>query len=359
MNLARVWNKETQRLREQLDSLQWWWRGPLLRRRYDRQRDRLVMRVRGELSAAPEMAVLLIYQPDGMLDSTLFTLDWLVGQGVAPVVVSNLPLSPADLDRLRARAHLVIQRPNSGYDFGGYREGILTILEQGLTPQALYVMNDSMWFPLREDCDAIAHARASSADMFGLFRNCAPRGDRWDHLQSYFFRFSGRLVASDQFRRYWQDMSLIDNKRAVIRRYERKLTGHFQKHGFNVDSIHTRADLIQAILALDDADLRMVVDYLIATDPKDADRLRPLVETGQPFAQIRPQIEALVQARKVNNSYSAAHPLLLEKLGVSFLKKGRGPGFVVQRAALHQLGLDAGYYPSVRAEVAGWDQPSR
>jgi hypothetical protein len=115
--------REIKRLRAQISSCFAPVFGLLNRIRYDRRRAQSVLRTRGDMTRRDDMAVLVIFQPNGLLDTTFSTLDWLNRQDISTVVVSNLPLTSADRERLCKHAALVIERPNIGYDFGGYREG--------------------------------------------------------------------------------------------------------------------------------------------------------------------------------------------------------------------------------------------
>lgn len=178
--------REFERVKKQVQSLRWYVWGPVNRWLYDRRRARDVQVSTGDVPAGDEAAVMLIYQPEAVPESIFFTLSWLGAQGLAPVVVSNLPLSDTDRARLCGLSHLVIERPNAGYDFGGYREGVLTVLERGIGSRAIHVMNDSMWFPLTEDLDAIRQAQSDPSDLYGLLCNVVTQGRQRSYLQSYF-----------------------------------------------------------------------------------------------------------------------------------------------------------------------------
>ncbi|MBU3030906.1 rhamnan synthesis F family protein [Paracoccus marinaquae] len=347
--------RELNRLRIQITNLHWYVSGTVQRRVYDRRRSKLVTRTEADLPLRDEIAIVLVYQPQGISESTYFTLSWLVRQNISPVLVSNHPLSPLDHERLRPICSLIIERPNFGYDFGGYREGILTLLERGACPRALYVLNDSIWFPLRENCDAIDRARASRADLFGLFLNQSARKGGKDYIQSYFYRFGEKLVASQSFQDYWQTMRLMNDKYVVVRNFERGLTRHFQQLGFTVDYIHDRQRLIDSLLALSDDDLREVAEYRIEADQHDAERLSPILSDGGSFSEQRPRIEELIRQYRIHHAYAYAHPRMQARLGVSFLKKARTREARVQRQWLLKLGLDRDIAPEIRQEIANHD----
>lgn len=162
--------------------------------------------------------MVLIHQPAGVLDSTLFQLGWLNRNEVSSIIIANHPLSKADHAALSPLCHLIIDRPNIGYDFGGYRDGVLTLSECGMLADALYIINDSIWFPLDANSDVIEKCRASSAGLFGPQMSQYSKRTSAGYIQSYFFRFS-----SDPLR----SLGLINDKYTVVKRQERNLTPKF------------------------------------------------------------------------------------------------------------------------------------
>ena len=90
---------------------------PLLRRQ--------VRITEGALAATRRCAVYVVYPRLGLQDSHLTSLAYLARKGCAPLVVSNLPLTPQERERLQPLCWRLVERPNYGYDFGAYREGVL------------------------------------------------------------------------------------------------------------------------------------------------------------------------------------------------------------------------------------------
>lgn len=273
--------------------------GTLRRIRYDASRGRLVRVTEGNQPAGREIAVLLIYQPQGVLESIYFTLTYLTEQGVSPVVVSNLPLSNEDRERLAAASWLVIERPNVGYDFGGYREGILTVLERGLLPEALYVLNDSIWFPLRSDSDTIARCREASEDIYGLkITTVKKRRYRREIVHSYFYRFSAQVVASEPFIRYWKYLRLINHKPTVVGEFEFKLSPHFSSCGFTVGSIATPQLVAEYLINLEDAEkMRDILSFQCTAFPSQAAYIRELQNGSSSGLPCRDQLAEALRDR--------------------------------------------------------------
>lgn len=342
--------REAVRLGRKANALPWFFRGRWRRWRYDRQRARRLTVTAGAQPARAEMAVLLIYQPAGLAESTLLTLDYFADQGVASVVVSNAPIRAADRARLAPRCHLIIERPNVGYDFGGYREGVMTVLERGGPLDALYVLNDSIWFPLTRDSDALARMRALDADVVGLLMgNAGKPSPENEYIQSYFFRFSGRLVADAEFARYWREMPLVDDKYLVVHRFERFVSRHFKQRGFAVTALSHWSDLAGALARVEDeATLHAILTHQSGVAPKDYNAIAPRLALGESARALRDDLAPRVARHELFASTVHAHPVLLMEMGMAFLKK-RMPA---QHEEMRRFGLLDALDPVIRAEIA-------
>jgi Rhamnan synthesis protein F len=161
--LAREFDRAGQQLKA-LGGLVW---EPFVQWRYDRNRPARLVVLSGTCELKDRIAVYLIFQPNGLRPSTLETCRLLEQSGYSVLAVSNAPLSDADSQTLAGHSWRVIQRPNYGYDFGGYRDGILHLLEAGITPRRLIVMNDSIWYPLSAADTLLDRIDASELDLAG------------------------------------------------------------------------------------------------------------------------------------------------------------------------------------------------
>ncbi|PTE23535.1 hypothetical protein C5F48_01450 [Cereibacter changlensis JA139] len=358
--------REVRRLGRQMAGLvlpSW---GHVARLAHDRQRSKTVSVTDGRQGLQDELAVLLIYQPKGLLDSTLWQIRWMAARGVSTIVVTNAPLSATDRDRLAEIAHLVIERPNVGYDFGGYREGILQVLDRGIRPRALYLMNDSTWFPLSEDSDVLDRSRAAPEDLWGLFvdfdMHIRHKGDlSAQHLQSYFYRFSERLMQDPEFEQYWRKMSLVSEKRVVIKLRELGLTRHFSKLGYSVGGLHSWREVAEFLLSLNDEKMmRDILNHQAQVSRKDARLLDPLLQDPNLTAlQIRDQLREDIDTTRLLAFAIGLHPAVMKSLGFPFLKKLRIPMLVAKRSKLVELGLHAAYPEAIRREIEMWDVAER
>jgi len=121
----------------------------------------------GALPLGSKAAIYLIFPKSGLLKSHLVALQYMIENGYSPIVVSNLPLNPSDLDQLRPVTYRTLQRENFGYDFGGYREAILVFQGQIKTLDHLALFNDSVWFPVQNTRSWLRDAEAADKDLVG------------------------------------------------------------------------------------------------------------------------------------------------------------------------------------------------
>jgi hypothetical protein len=348
--------RELRRFGMQVGRLPWFVASPIARRIYDHQKHQYIRITPGDVQQSTEVAILLIYQPQGLLKSTLHTLKHLRSRNISPLVVSNAPLSDADRARLLPYAWQVMERPNFGYDFGGYRDGILHILDIGVHPSRLYVLNDSIWFPVQEDSDLLEQARDSGADLFGFVLNTRVRASYRRHIQSYFFSFSGSLVAQPAFEQHWRNLFLTNNKDLVVRRCEIPMTNAFRRKGYSVAFRYTYADGAEALKALDNETLHRVITYHAKVDTKNARYLQRHLTSNTLDDAWRDRVLQDIGAGIFEKYFLITHPaVLFGQLRSPLLKKDRQEIYQLQRAELLAGGFDEDFAPVVRDEIRTWD----
>ena len=243
----------------------------------------------GSLPLTDRVAVFVVYQPKGVPPSIFLTLEHLWQNRFAPLVVSNGPLRPEDRRLLAAKAALVIERPNVGYDFGAYRDGIrhLWSLEHDLS--LLVLMNDSTWFPLRRDDDSLARMEALEADLAGHIHKMEGEHSRKrDHLESHLLMISGDFCRSAEFRRFWSSYRMSDMRDTTIKFGEKGFSQISLGSGRKVAALFDREWLTGTLSRLSDDDLRIVLDMTIDSfhgRQKNADHVRDALARGQPWRE--------------------------------------------------------------------------
>ncbi len=143
--------------------------------------------------------------------STRRALEALGALGVNLVIVSNGPIPVEDLPLLEGLAHTIIIRRNIGRDFGGYRTGVLHVLDK-CAPDRLLVINDSVFFA-EKGLAAFFGALCNGGDYVGAAEN----HEFGYHVGSYALGFGPRVFRHPEFRAFWQNFKLSELRPKVIK----------------------------------------------------------------------------------------------------------------------------------------------
>lgn len=263
--MAPLWKvrRELTRLGQQLRA----WIEPLYeparQRRHDRAFEAGFPQFEGAREVGSRVAIVLIYQPKAIPASLLVMLDHLVSQGYAPLVISNSPLTEPARASLAPRVWRMVERPNVGYDFGGYRDGIRLLWRWSVVPDNLLILNDSIWFPMIRDADLIQRLEASSADLSGTILRDGGKGA---FLESYCYHIPASTFRHPAFRAYWQGLKLTANKYKVIRRGERAHSVALTDAGLTVAPIYSNDAFRQALEGQGDDFLRTMLRHAAFTE---------------------------------------------------------------------------------------------
>jgi hypothetical protein len=185
-------------------------------------RNRRLMRTTGDVLATSRHAqadtgvfcVLVVYQRYGLPANLRVLVERLKLRGINTVLVHNLPLTDADRAFLEPRVHTIIGRRNVGRDFGGYRAGILHVLDT-YRPTRIMLLNDSVFYAER-GLEPFLDALCADDDFTGAAENY----EFAYHVGSYALSFGRRVFGDPRFRKFWEDYRLTDLRPAVIWRGE-------------------------------------------------------------------------------------------------------------------------------------------
>jgi Rhamnan synthesis protein F len=344
--------RELMRLRQ---FMAWRWQAVQARartREHDRLRPQIVQRFDGKRALQRRIAAVLVFQPGVLPQSLLESCDQLADLGYAVLVVSNGPLSPGARAALLPRVWRVLERPNLGYDFGGYREAVMHIWDQRLDPDELLILNDSVWMVRSALPGFLSCISALDADVAGsVLRSKGQR--HW--LESYFFQFRRSALESPVFRRFWRDYRLIDSKYGVIRQGERGISVDLAAGGLRIASLGGNAAFLDEMRKAPDHELHLALKYaapiagaagqeraaLIAEPPGPDWRLRVIAHMG-----------SVLDGRRV---WSSQFPVAAQRvMGYPFIKKSREPVQIEWRTQLGRAIRDKAIpapSPAVLAEI--------
>lgn len=155
-----------------------------------------------------------LYAANGLSASVKRALAMLDSLGISVVAVSNLPLLANDEAFLETVTHTIIVRRNIGRDFGGYRTGVLHVLDK-LQPDRLMIANDSVFY-LSRGLRAFFEELCGPHDYAGVAENHA----FGYHVGSYALCFGPRVIGDARFRSFWEKYRLSELRPRVIKHGE-------------------------------------------------------------------------------------------------------------------------------------------
>jgi hypothetical protein len=303
--------------------------------------DRLTHLTLGAKDAEARFAIFLIYQPKGVAPSVLETCKWLTSEGFAPLVVSNGMLSDAARSALAAESWRLLERPNFGYDFGGYRDGIRLLSRWALTPERLIIMNDSVWIPMAPGLMTQLEMGSDASDIYGLLHDTkiiesgksgAPDKLGYSYLESYFYLLRRKTWDAPAFQDFWRNYKMTNDKSRTIKFGEIGFSRAMQSAGLTLDGLCRRDLFLEKLRESDDTFLKQALIYAAYTDAdliRSSQRLAASDPNAPKWREVALEhIERTVRRRRFNSSFPFANDHIF---GSAFMKKNREPIWMEMR----------------------------
>lgn len=321
MSSAWKLRRELGRIGQQLRGLGDRLMDPAKQRRLDRTVSAGLPLLQGTVPLLDKVALVLLYQPSGIAQSILHTCNWLAASGYSPFVVSNAPIRNEDRTRLADTVWRAVERPNFGYDFGGYRDGLSCLAQWGVSPDELLILNDSVWLPMQIPTDLLERLSAHPADIAGTILR--KRGTE-QFLESYLYRLRKKVLTHPHFAAFWKDLRLTSNKYHVIRRGERGFSAAMQAAGMQLAGVYSSVDLLGLMAQQDDDFLRLTLRYAAYIDTASAaERDRLLAESDSDWrARTLAHVSRVLTKRLGYSSFPFA---MVQLTGYPLLKKSAEP----------------------------------
>lgn len=280
-NTSRKLVRELARLQRDLWStayrIKFWW----VQRRYDAQWPNQLLVTEGTQSATDKFAVLVLYQPEGLRRSTLETCAYLKACGYAMLAMANAPFSEEDRRTLAEHVYKLCERPNYGYDAGAYRDGVWMLRHDGLKPESVILLNDSLLFPLQHNSDMIVRIESSNDTLGGLVRKTKFKSDQKagqetsGFIEAYFYHVNLRdETTRGLWQRFWDTLALTTG-RAYLK--EARLSEFFNRAGQPLNTLASRHSFLAAVAELDETELRKVLHYGAYSVPELAEAGKKLL----------------------------------------------------------------------------------
>ena len=194
-----------------------------------------------------------------------------------------------------------ISRPNKGYDFCSWKEGI-ELLGDSQQFDEIICCNDSVYGPLFDLAPVLESSCLAGVDLWGMVHSVQGTKQRKaressNHLQSWFFGMRRNLIHSPVFDSFWKSITPLDKKDDVINAYEIGMTEKFREAGFRIGAIYDSAD----------CSIKPNLSFL---------EIVPHLN----WRNIRHSYRVIKKTRRRINNPSELAPIRLVQLGVPFLK---------------------------------------
>ena len=293
----------------------------------------------GRHTLGSKIAIFLIYPKWALKPSHLRSISYLEEKGFSVVVVSNLALSRFDIDLLLPKTACIIERPNIGYDFGGYQDAIRHIAGSRGTLDQLVLLNDSTWFPMASSRDWIDSVSLLRVDFAGAASNLglapvAPNDFQsfsWSyatdrphfHYCSYALSFGENVLRDDTFWAFWDRLQITNDKIQTVRRGEVGLSQLLISRGHSHGSMLAMDDIGNQIETIsDDRLLELVRALIIPQEPELSAARTAFLSKSQTSADWRTDAVKFILNAIARTGISYALPeYTTRELGFPFLKK--------------------------------------
>lgn len=275
----------------------------------------------GSQPRTDKVCVFSVYQPNGIPETVYYLLNAIRGLGYSLFIVSNTRIREPDLQRLTTIAWRVDERPNVGRDFGGYKHGVSTLLnEEGETLRRLIVANDSVFGPLHPLEAIYEEMERRSSDYWGINENL----EFGNHVASYFLVFKERVIQHEAFRTFWRRYAETSSRRHAIRKGEIGLNQALRARGFRPGVYCSSASLIGALSKVEDRELfrllytssfhRTILELALGS-------IKPGSENAH-LALVKEQLIRYATAQFERSSASHTFAVIMNRfLGAPFLKR--------------------------------------
>ncbi|MFT4959898.1 MAG: hypothetical protein ACI92Z_000975 [Paracoccaceae bacterium] len=240
-------------------------------RRYDGIWPKQLRLTQGAITPSNKIAILVLFQPEELRQSTIETCMHLAACGYAVLAVSNTPLTDQSRDHLGRYVYQICERPNYGYDAGAYRDGIWLLRKSNLAPDRIILINDSIWFPLTPENDTVKRLESQKAAFGGLVRKTNNKADIKSQqepagfIEAYFYHVNlADKGFSDTWTQFWDQLKLTIGREYLK---EGRVSNYLTRAKIELTALASRRSFLSGIKNLPTNELRKVLLYAAYSNP--------------------------------------------------------------------------------------------
>jgi hypothetical protein len=324
---------------------------------YDLKASKVEAYFAGQVLLSTRIAIVVLFQPKGIAKSFQFTLEHLRSENWSTIVVSNSPVSEEDKSFILENAAGLIVRPNVGYDFGAYRSGIRFLEKIGHKPEKLILMNDSTWFPLRENDTSLRRMEMTNAAMSGhIFKTELIKYK--DHCESHLLMFNSVALSHPSWHSFWKKYVMSNDRHTTIMNGEIGISQAIITAGLEVNGLTNREQFFNYLYTLSETELKDLSNSIVFHDDKFKWKLEEILESEHWREEMLNLFSESFLAFSINFISVA-----MQKFEFGFVKKSKEKAFHYKRRKVLELensALIPPLHPAVHDEmvalVESWDE---
>jgi hypothetical protein len=231
-----------------LNSLCEYWLGPFGSRSSPSKRLKPIGQAHTTDTTPNRIAIFVAYSRRLTLSNKAY-LEALNKAGFAIFYINNEVTEKNAVPAISALSWRAFDRQNIGRDFGGFKDGVLQLLEEGHLHrcQVLCIANDSMQFiPGRNsECFSDALINFSRSDKVALFSHISH--EVMTHYQSYFQCLKPEVFLSRPFIKFWTRYTPLSHRRHCIYNGEIELSRQVYQRLRDVEILYTSDKLVETL----------------------------------------------------------------------------------------------------------------
>lgn len=200
-------------------------------------------------------ALYFFYDAEGIADEYNFYMLRDIRKNVQKLyVVVNGALNDASRNRFEELADDVYVRENVGFDVWAYKDGMKHIGWDVVTSfDEFILMNHTNFGPIYPFKEMFDEMSKRDVDFWGITKHHGHDFDPYNaceygyippHIQSSFIVVRKRMMQTEPYRRYWEDMPIISSYVDSICRHEAVFTEKFTRLGYKSDVYVNTDDLV-------------------------------------------------------------------------------------------------------------------
>jgi hypothetical protein len=200
-------------------------------------------------ASTPERIAIFIAYSKRLTHSNRAYLEALNKAGFSIVYINNGLTDPAAAASIQHLCWRAFDRRNIGRDFGGFRDGVLLLQDEGHLDrcQLLCIANDSMQFIPGRNAETFVAALTAFADSekLALFSHISHQIQT--HYQSYFQVLKPPIFRSRHFLSFWRNYLPLSHRGHCIYNGEIALSQQVYRRFPSVDTLYTSDKLLEAL----------------------------------------------------------------------------------------------------------------